>query len=162
VTASIAPELAEFLQSGIGVLVGSRDARMLPEVARAFGVRVEPGGRELTVFLPAATAERTLANGRENGRLALCFAAVDHRSYQIKGRMKAVRAADEDERRAIERYRAGLAQHYGSVGMPPRLTYRISHWPAHAVRMEVESIFVQTPGPGAGGALAEARTVRRP
>lgn len=156
-SASISPELAEFLQSGIGVLVGSRDTRMLPEVARAFGARVGAGGRELTVFLPVATAQRTLANARENGRLAVCFSAVDHRSYQIKGRLKDVRAADEDERRSIERYRAGLAQHYGAVGMPPRLTYRISHWPAHAVCMEVEAIFVQTPGPGAGGALGQPR-----
>ena len=155
--ASISPELAEFLQSGIGVLVGSRDARMLPEVARAFGARVETGGRELTLFLPVATAERTLANARENGRLAVCFSAIDHRSYQVKGRMKGVREADENDRRSIERYRAALAQMYGTVGMPPRLTYRISHWPAHAVRMEVESIFIQTPGPGAGGALGQPR-----
>jgi hypothetical protein len=155
--ASISPELAEFLQSGIGVLVGSRDARMLPEVARAFGARVETGGRELTLFLPVATAERTLVNARENGRLAVCFSAIDHRSYQVKGRLKGVRDANENDRRSIERYRAALAQMYGTVGMPPRLTYRISHWPAHAVRMEVESIFIQTPGPGAGGALGQPR-----
>jgi len=159
--ASISPDLAEFLQSGIGVLVGSRDARMVPEVARAFGARVEAGGGELTVFLPVATAERTLANALENGRLAVCFSAVDHRSYQIKGRMQDVRAADEDERRSIERYRAALAQHYGAVGMPPRLTYRISHWPAHAVRLEVEAIYIQTPGPGAGGPIGEQRRSKK-
>ena len=155
--ASIPPELAEFLQSGIGVLVGSRDARMLPEVTRAFGARVEAGGSELTVFLPVATAERTLANARENGRLAVCFAAVDHRSYQVKGRFAAVRPADDDERRAIERYRAALARHYGAVGMPPRLTCRINHWPAHAVRLEVEAIYLQTPGPRAGATLGQAQ-----
>jgi hypothetical protein len=154
---SISPELAEFLESGISVLVASRDARMLPEVARAFGAHVEAGGRELTVFVPVATAERTLANARENGRLAVCFSAIDHRSYQVKGRMKGVRDADEKDRRSIERYRAALAQIYGTVGMPPRLTYRISHWPAHAVRMQVETIFLQTPGPGAGGALGQPR-----
>ena len=154
---SISPELAEFLESGISVLVGSRDARMLPEVARAFGARVEADGRELTVFLPVATAARTLANASENERLAVCFSAIDHRSYQVKGRIRSVREADENDRRAIERYRAALAQIYGRVGMPPRLTYRISHWPAHAVRMEVEAIFIQTPGPGAGGALGQPR-----
>jgi hypothetical protein len=161
VTPSISPELAEFLESGISVLVGSRDARLLPEVARAFGARIEAGGRELTVFLPVATAERTLANARENGRLAVCFSAIDHRSYQIKGRLKAVCDAADDDRRSIERYRAALAQVYGSVGMPPRLTYRIRHWPAHAVRLEVETIFLQTPGPGAGVALGQPRRGNR-
>src|SRR6185436_14322142 len=150
---SISTELAGFLESGISVLVGSRDARLMPEVARAFGARVVPGGNELVVYLPVATAARTLANARENGRLAVCFSAVDHRSYQVKGRLLEVLDAGDEDRRRIETYRAGLAQHYGFVGMPPKLTYRIAHWPAHAVRMAVEAIFLQTPGPGAGGAL---------
>ena len=85
----------------------------------------------------------------------MCFAAVDHRSYQIKGRLVDARAADEDDRKSIERYRSALAQHYGAVGMPPRLTYRIVRWPAHALRMAVESVFIQTPGPGAGVPLAK-------
>ena len=97
-----------------------------------------------------------------NGRLAVCFSAVDHRSYQVKGRMKRVRDADEHDRSSIERYRDALAQHYGAVGMPPRLTYRICHWPAHAVSLEVETIFLQTPGPGAGVALGEPRRGKHP
>jgi hypothetical protein len=154
---SISPELAEFLESGISVLVGSRDARLIPESTRAFGARVEAGGKELTVFLPAATDGITLANVRDNGRLAVCFSAVDHRSYQVKGRFVGVRDADEIDRRAIERYRAALAQHYGHVGMPPRLTYRLQCLPAHAVRLAVETVFLQTPGPGAGGKLGKPR-----
>jgi len=90
----------------------------------------------------------------------VCFAAVDHRSYQVKGRLAEVRAANEDERRRIERYRAALAQHFGSVGLPPRLTNRLSHWPAHAVRLVVEELFLQTPGPDAGVALARRRKGR--
>ena len=159
---TISPDLAEFLEAGISVLVGSRDARLIPESTRAFGARVEPGGKELTVFLPAATAERTLSNARDNGRLAVCFSAIDHRSYQVKGRLVDVRDADEEDRRAIERYRAGLSKMYGWAGMSPRLTYRINCWPAHAVRLAVETIFLQTPGPGAGVLLRELRRGTRP
>ncbi|MFN0006726.1 MAG: hypothetical protein ACKVXR_02370 [Planctomycetota bacterium] len=155
--ALVPPDLAEFLESGISILVGSRDARMSPEGMRAMGARIEPGGGELTVFLPKATAELTLANARENGRIAVCFASIDHRSYQIKGRMVAVREADEGDRREIERFRAALAQLFGSIGMPPRLTYRLSHWPAHAMRVAVESVFLQTPGPDAGVPVGSRR-----
>jgi len=157
VAAPIPPELAEFLESGISILVGTRDARLMPEVARVLGARVEKGGRELTLFVPEATGARTLANARENGRLAVCFAAVDHTSYQIKGSLAGVRAARADERRRIERYRAALAQHFGSVGLPPRLTNRLNHWPAHALRLAVEAVFLQTPGPGAGIPLEPSR-----
>ncbi len=154
---SIPRDLTPFLEAGISVLVGSRDGRLLPEVARVFGARVEASGRELTFFVPIATAERTLANARDNGRLAVCFTAVDHRSYQIKGKWTGVRDADADDRRWIERYRTALAQHFGEVGMAPRLTLRIRHWPAYAFRIEVESIFNQTPGPGAGVPLGKPR-----
>lgn len=155
--AAIPDELTDFLQSGISLLVGSRDARMMPEIARIFGSRVEAAGRELTFFLPAATGARTLENARDNGRLAVCFTSVDHRSYQVKGRFLDVRAADDAERRAIERYRAALAQHFGAVGLPPRLVHRMNVWPAHAVRLAVEALFVQTPGPGAGVTLQTTR-----
>jgi hypothetical protein len=76
---SIPSELAEFLESGISVLVGSHDARLVPEAVRAVGARIEGSGQELTVFVPDATAGRSLANLRENGRAAVCFTAVDHR-----------------------------------------------------------------------------------
>ncbi|MBL8858111.1 MAG: pyridoxamine 5'-phosphate oxidase family protein [Planctomycetes bacterium] len=150
-------ELAEFLQSGISILVGTRDARLTPEAARVLGARIENGGREVVAFLSKATAERTLANLRDNGRAAVCFTSVDHRSYQIKGRALEVRDADEDDRKLIERYRAAVAQHFGTVGLPPRLTYRMSYWPAHALRVAVEEVFIQTPGPGAGGPLGQPR-----
>jgi hypothetical protein len=40
------------------------------------------------------------------------------------------------------------------IGMPPRLTLRQDSWPCHAVRLRIESVFLQTPGPGAGAPLA--------
>lgn len=157
----ISQELAAFFESGISILAGTRDGRLVPEATRVLGARIETGGRELTVFLSAATACRTLANVRDNGRMAVCFTSVDHKSYQVKGRVTDVRDADANDRQVIEHYRAALAQHFGFVGLPPRLTYRLNHWPAHAVRVAVESVFLQTPGPGAGGRLGTPRRGKR-
>ncbi len=154
---SIPSELVAFLESGISILVGSRDAHLRPEFARGIGARIHPGGGELTVWIPSTTAERTLANVRDNGRLAVCFAAIDHRSFQFKGRTIEVRDAHPDERASLERYRAAIAQHWGQVGMPPRLTHRMIVWPAQALTLQIESVFQQTPGPGAGAALGRPR-----
>lgn len=121
------------------------------------GARVEPDRRELTVFLPAATADSTLANLRDNGRIAVCFSrAADHRSIQVKGRMLDERAGDEADREVVERYRAAVAQEWGFVGLPSRITFRVAAWPSRAVRLSIESVFVQTPGPGAGAPLGPA------
>lgn len=154
---AIPSELHDFLQSGITILVGTRDARLVPESMRGISAKVAHDGTELTVWLPAPTAARTLANVADNGRLAVYFCSIEHRSFQFKGRVTAVRDALAKERADLERYRAALAQHWGQIGVPPRLTHRMVVWPAHALTMQVESVFVQTPGPGSGHALDEKR-----
>ena len=150
----LAPELVTFLASEESVLIGTRDESLFPESARCVGVRVEPGACEVTVFVPMATGEPTVANLAANGRAAISVTRPrDHRSFQLKGPALEVRAARPDERAIVERYRVALAQELGMLGLPPRLTFRVSHWPCHAVRVRVESMFVQTPGPGAGARL---------
>lgn len=150
----IPSDLVGFLESGVSVLVGTRDARLVPDATRAVGARVENGGGELTVFLPAATSAIALANVRDNGRVAVCFSrAFDHRAVQVKGRAVEVRDAGEPERPLVDRYRAALADAWSHVGVPPRATLRLAHWPCHAVRLRVEGLFLQTPGPGAGAPL---------
>ncbi|WP_242356963.1 MULTISPECIES: pyridoxamine 5'-phosphate oxidase family protein [Anaeromyxobacter] len=152
----IPAQLAGFLESGVSVLVATRDARLSPDALRAMGVRVERGGAELTVFLPAATSREALANLRDNGRIAVCFSrAADHRSVQVKGRAVEVGEAGADERERVERYLDALADAWGVIGIPARATLRLAHWPCHAVRVRVEGVFVQTPGPDAGAPLVD-------
>ena len=116
--------------------------------------REHDDGRELVVLVPVAPAGATAANLRDNGRVAVLFSrASDHRSLQVTGRARSVEPAAESDRAAIDRYRCELAQELARVGMPPRLTLRAAHWPCLAVRLSVEAIYVQTPGPGAGAPL---------
>jgi hypothetical protein len=154
----ISAELAGFLESGISVLVGTRDGSFVPESARALGARVEPGGEELTVFLPAAYGARTVANLKDNGRVAVCFSRpADHRTLQLKGALVELRDATAEERERVDRYRGAYSQTLGFLGLPPRTVLRIAHWPCHAVRFRVEHVYVQTPGPRAGEPLPAAQ-----
>ena len=151
---NLSPELADFVQSGVSIQVGSRDSSLVPESARAVGARVESDGARVVVFLPVATGARTLANLADNGRVAVCFSRIeDHRTIQIKGRARSVSPASEQDRARVDRYRGEFTQKLAFVGMPPRLGYRIASWPCHAIEVELETIWVQTPGPGAGEAL---------
>ena len=153
----IGAELKEFLESGISVLVGSRDRLLVPEAIRGFGLRVEADGRELVVFVPDAWGGRTLANLRDNGRIAVGAARPrDHRSVQIKGSVVEIRPGDDDDRALLEGYRERLVDHFGAIGFPPRILHRLAAWPCHAVRLAVEALFEQTPGPRAGTPLAGA------
>lgn len=154
----ISAELAGLLEGGLSLLCATRDARLVPDSVRLVGARVERGGKEVTVFLPEATSAASLANLADNGRIAICVARpCDHRSVQLKGRAVEVRPAAESERALVDRHRAAFAATFAEIGYPPRLTLRIRHWPCRAVRVRVESVFDQTPGPGAGGAIRPAR-----
>ena len=155
----IAAELQQFLESGVSVLVGTRDRLLVPEAARGFGLRVEAEGRELAVFLPAVWAARTLANLRDNGRIAVAAARPqDHRSVQVKGLAVEIRDGDAEDRAAIARYRERMVTDFAAFGYPPRVLHRITAWPCHVVRLRVEALFEQTPGPRAGAPLAPAGT----
>ncbi|MBP7243509.1 pyridoxamine 5'-phosphate oxidase family protein [Amaricoccus sp.] len=150
----ITPELARFIESGISVLVGTRDARLRPDCVRAAGVRADAAAGTLTVFLPAATAERALANLADNGRIAVTVTrAIDHRSLQIKGGVVEVRPSSPDEQSFIERYLELLAVDWGHVGVPRKSTRSMNAWPAYTVHLRAETLFEQTPGPDAGQRL---------
>lgn len=153
--AVISSELASFLESGVSILVGTRDARLLADCVRALGARVE-GDDLVTVFVPSTLGEIAVANVGDNGRIAVCFTRiVDHKSYQLKGRVSRVQAGDDRDRRVIDRYRGEFAESLGFVGVPTRLTMRIAHWPCEAITFRVEEMFVQTPGPGAGDSVGK-------
>jgi hypothetical protein len=154
----ITEELAEFIQSGVSIQLGTRDARLAPDCVRLVGARVEAavGGERngVTLFLPFATGAKSLANLKDNGRIAVCFSRpADHRSIQLKGQALSLEPAVLSDRPVVDRYRAELADVLSVLGVPPRTLLRIGHWPCTAARFLVESVFVQTPGPGAGDRL---------
>jgi len=146
----ISAELSAFIEKGVSILVGSRDAGLAPECLRAIGVQVESSS-ELTVFLPASTAQATVANLLDNGRIAVCFSCIaDHHTSQLKGRVLSIEIAGEESRPIVDRYRRAIAQELASVGLPQHITFRINHWPCWAVRLRVDDHYDQTPGPDAG------------
>ena len=152
--ASVPPDLLKLLDEPVIMHLGTRNAALEPMSILAFGVERVGDGRELTVFVPAATSAETLANLRDNGQLALAIVRpTDHRSLQIKGAWLGERRTAEADHERLSRYRDDLSEEMGLVGVPRSIWRRLLWWPAVALRMEVREVFVQTPGRGAGRRL---------
>jgi hypothetical protein len=150
----IPEDLVDFLESGISILVGTRDREMRPDAMRAVGARVSPGRDRITVFLPDASAERAAENLRDNGQIAVAFSRpIDHYSIQIKGRVEDLRPAEDADRVVPDRYHAAYVEQLYMVGLPRSLSQRMIVWPSLAVTFSVDDLFVQTPGPDAGKRL---------
>jgi hypothetical protein len=147
--------LSAFLEEGLGVYVGTRNARLEPNGARGVAIRVEEGGTHVVVYVAEVAAPRILADLESNGHIAVSVGRPkDDRACQVKGLFAGTRRADESERDAVvgqwERFRAALEY----IGISRPVTSEWVAWPAVAVRFKVTAIFEQTPGPGAGARIA--------
>jgi hypothetical protein len=146
----IPQELVDLFESGVSILVGTRDASLMPEATRATGAIVHPDQR-ITIFLPAEVATRALANLKDNGQIAVGFSRMlDHTTIQVKGRVAETCPASDADREIITRYHAAYAENLSMVGIPKSLARQLNVWPSIAVTFEVTDIFQQTPGPCAG------------
>ncbi len=148
-------ELVDFVAQGASLLVGSCDAAQVPHAMRAMGLRIHDDRRHATVYLPEVTSRHTVTDVAVNPRVAVTASQpVDHKSFQMKGRVTKVSPATEAERAYVEGYLESYGRRLEAVGFPFDVVSMLSHWPAIALELQVEELFLQTPGPGAGQRLA--------
>lgn len=150
-------EHAAFIQGAVSIVVGSRDAGIVPRLARALGCRVSDDRRRVTVYFPAFQAATLLAAIRAEGAIAVAFNLPStHRAFQLKGTDATVVPLDASDVERAKRYTEAFSADIGLLGYsaaygrallwfdPAELT-GVSFTPAAA--------FEQTPGPRAGERL---------
>jgi hypothetical protein len=143
--------ICELLQTGVSVVVGTRDAGLMPECTRAWGIRVAKDRSSVTIFLTETISEKTLQNLRENGRVAIsCTRPTDHVACQLKGRLRTIRPAVQRDREHSRSWHHEFVGELGAIGVPASLGQALITDPALAVEIDVTEVFHQTPGPGAG------------
>ena len=147
-------ELAAFLQEGIGIQFGTRNAALEPNGARVVAVRVDDDGSHLIAYVPKVAAPYLLPDLEANGQAALVFARPpDERACQVKGVYVEARPARTSERAFVASQWNRWVQRLGTIGLPPAAFENWTIWPCVAIRVRVTALFNQTPGPGAGAAL---------
>lgn len=150
----IPDELAAFLESGLAMVVGTRDAALRPDGAAALAVRVHPDRAHLTLFVSDASAARLSRSLAESPRIAVVLDLPStHRACQVKGTVVSVRPATEAERPEMDRQRDALNLDLESIGVPSAMFAQWRVWPAVALEIRVQELYEQTPGPGAGDRL---------
>ncbi len=152
---TISGDLAAFLQQGVGIYVGTRNAAMEPNGARAIAAGVEDEGGRVVVYLAGIAAARLLPDLESNGQIAVTFGRpVDERAVQVKGLFVEARAARDDERAILVAQWEGLTRQLEAIGVARQARSAWPTWPATAIALKPTAIFEQTPGPAAGTQLA--------
>ncbi len=153
-------ELIQLADTGVVVVVGTRDWQRVPELSRAWGVRVLPGGTGLEVCVSAHVCGRTLANLADNQQIAVTITNPrTYRSFQVKGQAVDTRATPPADLERITAHQRAFVKAVVSVGLAEASAWQIiapELAPAPAfttIRVAVQAVFDQTPGPGAGSRL---------
>ncbi|MEO8540901.1 MAG: pyridoxamine 5'-phosphate oxidase family protein [bacterium] len=146
-------DMREFLSGAIALQIGTASNAGKPQVANAWGPRINPDGT-LSVFLDTAASGTALTNLTLNGRIALITAdPISYRSFQFKGRWLSASQPTPEERAWVQRHRELFTTAMALVGDNPESMR--NRWLEETTRIDftVEHAFDQTPGPNAGAEL---------
>jgi len=159
-TILINEEMKAFVESGVSVVVGTRDVMLVPEIVRAWGPVVSTDRRSVGLCVGQAAGARTLDNLSTIGQISVVFTLPTNlQSVQMKGTWIETADADADDLAAVDRHREAFAALNERIGMPRRGVE--TFWKRELetspvlikLRFAPEQIFNQTPGPDAGSRL---------
>jgi hypothetical protein len=159
-SATVIEELSALAERGVTVIVGTRDASLVPEMVRGWGIRPLPDTQQVEICIAESTGRRTLENLAENGQIAITVTVPStYRSIQFKGRAIETSAPFPEDYERLERDREAFIEAVGMVGLSRPLAIRVfaAEMEVSAamikIRVGVQEIFEQTPGPRAGSRL---------
>ncbi len=152
----IPEEIVTFLQErGTVAVAGTRNAECIPEIRYVSGWSVEEDHATISCSIAEGFATDLTSSLDDNGQFALTVEEIgSHETYQFKGKyIESHLPSDAD----IESHLTARSR-FGSVvnelfGLPEEVCAAYISKPVIAVRFEVQEIFLQTPGPGAGSRL---------
>jgi hypothetical protein len=151
-------DLISFCQSGISSVVATRGVDGAPIAGLALGCDIDAAGH-VRILLPRAANEALLHGLEAGSRIAATFSRPsDHRSIQIKGpaaRRVPLRAGDKS---LLDAQCAGMARELRDAGYSDAFSFGYCAFDLAdivAIEFMPESVFVQTPGPGAGSRLGQ-------
>jgi hypothetical protein len=152
----IPQSIVTLLETGVSVMVGTRNSSLMPECTRAWGIRVGTKRDSVTIFLSKAFAGHTLENLRDNGQIAVtCTRPTDHVTCQLKGQVKSMKSVISADREVSRRWHREFIAELKAIGVPPALGEAWIAEPTVAVEITVSDVFDQTPGPGAGKKIGQ-------
>ncbi len=153
-------DMAAFIAQGVAHQVGACTPEGRPCISRALAARVEGDGRVM-LLVSGESAYEVLEAIRATARVAVNFTLPENfRSLHLKGIDAVVEPAGSPCRALLEERHTAFQAQVGPLGFPPEYTsawYSVADEDLRAIRFTPMAAWNQTPGPGAGGALALRR-----
>lgn len=149
----IPDKVIQFLERANVAHAGTRDRDLVPHGHRVSAWAIGPDKRTLVVLVPAISRPHLIESLEQNGQFAVTVEEYPaHETYQFKGRYLRHREAGPEDAsvtdRTRERFLKSVLPLFGDVAAVPVRAF--VQPPSLVVEFEVQEIYIQTPGPGAG------------
>jgi hypothetical protein len=150
-------KIVRFLEHYANVgFAGTRSQDLVPYGHRVSGWRTGADGRSLTALIAEGFTARLIESLEGNGEFALTVEEFpSHETYQFKGRYLRHRPLQREDIEVVDRIRQRFFKSVRPIfadGPEDRLTAFVLK-ACLAVEFEVQEVYLQTPGPGAGTRL---------
>jgi hypothetical protein len=152
-------KIVRFLEQHANVgFAGTRDRDLVPSGCRVSAWHVQPDGHTMTLFIPNPLVDRVIAALEDNGQIAVTIEENGtHETYQLKGQYVRHRAVEADDLPLVARFRERFLRsirHEIPPGVPEEFVGAFAvPDPAVVVDADIREVYLQTPGPGAGGRI---------
>ena len=154
----IGADVAAFIEGPLMILASTRDSAGRAYIARGSGVRFDRATGRFDVLVNASLWPEVVAHAVQGEPVAVTLVRPnDYRAYQVKGWIKDVAAASEDEQARGRAYVERMFEVMGELGVNRvQLSHTLTDWDLVCISFVPTDLFVQTPGPGAGARLAQS------
>ncbi len=143
-------ELAAFVRGPVSAMLGTADAMAVPDATRVAGVGALDGRRLRVLISPEARTARL--NAVAGARAAVLVTnIITYRSVQWKGRViSAGEGRTPGDLALLHRHIDAFCEASPRVGIARELVVRLFPLEVVPLVIEVDALYDQTPGPGAG------------
>ena len=140
----IPKDCLEVFQNGFQ-RIGSANSDLRPSQSVAYGTLMNLKEGQITVFVQKEIAASLVVDCLSTGKAVIYANFGSHEAFQIKGKVLECRRITENELSESDKYRSQLMQ-----PLPERNAILYDRVPDTAIKIQIEKIFDQTPGPNAG------------
>ena len=145
--------LAGLLETGVAIMVATRDANLRTHVTRGWGGYLDGETGRLVLALTGYPGSRVVTNLESNGQIAINLARpLNYQSMQLKGVVDSIGDCSDEQ---LSRVRAHIARFVeeGELVGSPSVIARLAGSEFVQVRVVPSHSYEQTPGPSAGAEL---------
>jgi hypothetical protein len=145
--------LAGLLETGVAIMVATRDADLRAHVTRAWGGHLDGETGRLVLALTEYPGSSVIANLESNGQIAITLARpLNYQSMQLKGVVESISDCSGEQLGRVRAHITRFVEEGALVGSP-RVIERLAGSEFVQVRVVTDRSFEQTPGPCAGAEL---------